>query len=183
MQKKKYGIRPFSIIWWLRGFGFVLLIVALMAIAPGTSYAGELVQLSTDPTQPCNLTEYNYDYLLDGTDLEGLGRTIAVGEKLYKVNGLFVAAIIAHESGWGTSYSARERNNLGGIKGSNGYRSFYNKQICILYMFSLLDRLYISQGRDTIEKIAPKYCETGGWADSVSDIMEDFILRASITTD
>lgn len=39
---KKYRIRPFSIMWWLRGLGFVLLIVALIAIAPGTSYAAEL---------------------------------------------------------------------------------------------------------------------------------------------
>ena len=100
MQKKKYGIRPFSIIWWLRGFGFVLLIVALMAIAPGTSYAGELVHLTTDPAQETNLTAINYDYLLEGTELEGLGQVFESGEKLYKVNGLFVAAIIAHESGW-----------------------------------------------------------------------------------
>jgi hypothetical protein len=28
--------------WWLRGLGIVLLIVAMVAVAPGTSYAAEL---------------------------------------------------------------------------------------------------------------------------------------------
>ena len=39
---KQYRIRPFSILWWLRGFGIVLLIISLIGAAPGTSYAAEL---------------------------------------------------------------------------------------------------------------------------------------------
>jgi|GEM_PF-1903912 len=180
---KRYKIREFSILWWLRGFGLAALIVALMAAAPGTSYAGELVHLSTDPTQETNLTAINFDYLLEGTELEGLGNTFAAGEKLYKVNGLFVAAICAHESGWGESRLAREENNLGGIKGGNGYRAFYNKEICVLYMFGLLDRKYISQGRDTIGEIGAMYCETGGWTDAITSIMNGFIQEAGETRD
>jgi hypothetical protein len=90
-------------------------------------------------------------------------------------------SIIAHESGWGESYSARVRNNLGGIKGSNGYRSFDTREICVLYMFSLLDRKYISQGRDSIGEIGAMYCETGGWAGSIEGMMNNFITAASET--
>lgn len=180
---RRYKIRPYSLIWWLRGFGIVCLIIALMALAPGTSYAAELVHLTTDPAMPCNLTADSYDNLLEGTELEGLGQQFAGGEKLYHVNGLFVAAICAHESGWGTSRLARECNNLGGIKGGSGYREFYNKQICVLYMFSLLDRLYISRGRDTIGEIGAVYCETDDWAASVTEIMDGFIQRAGDTRD
>jgi hypothetical protein len=180
---KQYRIRPYSLIWWLRGFGLVFLIVAMMAAAPGTSYAQELPHLSTDPAASCNLTADQYDALLTDTGLEGLGQTFASGEKMYKVNGLFVAAIAAHESGWGSSRLARECNNLGGIKGGSGYRDFATREICVLYMFSLLDRLYISQGRDTISEIGRVYCETDGWAESIEGIMSGLIEAASNTKD
>jgi len=182
---KKYGIRPFSILWWARLAGMIVLMwaFAVVWLAPGVAQAGELVQLSTDPAQETNLLADSYDYLLEGTGLEGLGNTFAAGEKLYHVNGLFVAAICAHESGWGESRLARECNNLGGIKGGSGYRAFYNKQICVLYMFGLLDRLYIGKGRDSIGEIGAMYCETGGWTGAITSIMNGFIEEAGDTRD
>lgn len=182
-MSRRYRIRPYSLIWWLRGFGIVLLIIALFSAAPGTSYAQEMPHLSTDPAAQCNLTADQYDALLEGTELEGLGRTFESGEKMYKVNGLFVAAIAAHESGWGSSRLARECNNLGGIKGGSGYRDFATREICVLYMFSLLDRLYIGRGRDTIGEIGRVYCETGGWAGSIEGIMNRLIREAGETRD
>jgi hypothetical protein len=182
-MNSRYRIRPYSLIWWLRGFGIVLLLVALVAAAPGTSYAQELPHLSADPAEPCNLTADQYDALLTGTELEGIGHTLTAGEKMYKVNGLFVAAIAAHESGWGSSRLAPKCNNLGGIKGGSGYRDFATREICVLYMFSLLDRLYISRGHDTIGEIGRVYCETGGWAGSIEKIMNKFILEAGETRD
>lgn len=184
-MKQKYGIRPFSILWWARLAGMIVLMWAFVVVwlAPGAAQAQELVHLSADPAQETNLTETNYDYLLEGTELKGLGRQLEVGEKLYHVNGLFVAAICAHESGWGTSRLARECNNLGGIKGGSGYRSFATREICVLYMFSLLDRLYISRGLDTIGAIGAMYCDTEGWEASVTSIMNDFIEKAGDTRD
>jgi len=149
----------------------VMAAVALVIVMPTTARAAE----RTDPTKACGLEAGDYEELLAGTEMEGLGKALESGEKLYHVNGLFVAAICAHESGWGESRLARECNNLGGIKGGSGYRSFYNKEICVLYMFSLLERKYISQGRDNIGEIGKMYCETGGWAGAITSIMNGFI--------
>lgn len=49
-------------------------------------------------------------------------------EKQYNINGLFVAAVGIHESGWGTSKIAKEKNNLFGYGAydSNPYNGAYN---------------------------------------------------------
>jgi hypothetical protein len=176
-------MRPLSPVWWLRGFGITLLVVALAALAPGTSYARGCTRLTCDPAQPCRLSAGGYEVLLEGTKLEGLGRTLEAGEKLYQVNGLFVAAVAAHESGWGESHLAREQNNLGGIKGAEGYRDFDTREICVLYMFSLFDRRYISRGRESVSDIGALYCGTDGWAESVEDILKNFVQSARETMD
>lgn len=48
-------------------------------------------------------------------------------EKQYKINGIFVAAVGIHESAWGTSKIAREKNNLFGYGAydSNPYNGAY----------------------------------------------------------
>lgn len=49
-------------------------------------------------------------------------------EKQYNINGIFVASIGIHESAWGTSKLAREKNNLFGYGAydSNPYNGAYN---------------------------------------------------------
>ncbi len=49
-------------------------------------------------------------------------------EKQYKINGIFVAAVGIHESAWGTSKIAREKNNLFGYGAydSNPYNGAYH---------------------------------------------------------
>lgn len=49
-------------------------------------------------------------------------------EKQYNINGVFVAAVGIHESAWGTSQIAREKNNLFGYGAydSNPYNGAYN---------------------------------------------------------
>ena len=49
-------------------------------------------------------------------------------EKQYNINGLFVAAVAIHESGWGTSKIAKEKYNLFGYGAydSSPYNSAYN---------------------------------------------------------
>lgn len=49
-------------------------------------------------------------------------------EKQYNINGIFVAAVGIHESGWGTSKLATEKNNLFGYGAydSNPYNGAYN---------------------------------------------------------
>ena len=128
-----------------------------------------------DITQKSNLTPDMFEALLP-PDLKGLGQAFWDGEQLHNLNGLFVLSIIRLESGNGTSHLARTKNNLGGIKsGDSAYRTFASKDECVAYMFDLLDRRYISQGKTSIAGIAKVYCETGGWAPQVTSIMDELI--------
>jgi hypothetical protein len=160
----------------------VLAAIALV-LAIGLIIFIPMVARAADPAEPCGISAGGYDTLLEGTELHGIGRQLEAGERLYGVNGLFVAAVIAHESGWGTSRLAQECNNLGGIKGGDGYRDFATREICVLYMFSLFDRLYIGQGRGSIDEIGEMYCETDDWAGSVGEIMDGLERAAGETRD
>lgn len=162
----------------------LMIAIALVIVLPTTACAQELPHCTMDPTEPCGLSASGYNLILDDTELHGIGQALQDGEEDTSVNGLFVLAIIAHESGWGSSRLARECNNLGGITGLNGYRSFENRDECIAYMFDLLSRRYIAQGRDTIEEISRAYCvPPEHWAKSVNRIMGDLIRSAGDTRD
>ncbi len=133
------------------------------------------LDVSEDITQKSNLVPDMIEALLP-PELKGLGQTFHDGEERHNINALFVLAIVRLESGNGTSYLAHARNNLGGIKGGeDGYRAFASKQECVAYMFDLLDRLYISKGRETIDEIGHVYCATGGWIPQVKSIMHELV--------
>jgi hypothetical protein len=136
------------------------------------------LDVSKDLTEKTNMTPEMMEALLPG-DLAGIGEALSEGEEQTGINALFILAIIRLESGNGSSYLARSQNNLGGIKGGDGYRTFESKQACVTYMFDLLNRLYISQGRSTISAVGEKYCESGGWAGKVSSMMDEMIARCS----
>ena len=128
-----------------------------------------------DIMQKSNLAPIMIEALLP-PDLKGLGQAFYDGEQQYNINALFVLSIVRLESGNGTSSLASSRNNLGGIKsGEDGYRTFATKEECVNYMFDLLDRKYVSQGRTTIGTIGQLYCATGGWIPQVTSIMNELI--------
>ena len=91
----------------------ITLMVVAMMVASTTAHAAELPTL--DPAQPCGLVAAEYDRLLDGTALQGIGQALEDRERATRINGLFVMAIAAEESGWGKSRLARKCNNLCGI--------------------------------------------------------------------
>ena len=133
------------------------------------------LNVSEDITQKSNLVPEMMEALLP-EDLKGLGQAFYDGEEKHNINALFVLAIVRLESGSGTSYLARNKNNLGGIKGGGDeYRAFDSKEECIAYMFDLLDRIYISKGRDTIDEIGHIYCATGGWIPQVKSLFNDLL--------
>jgi hypothetical protein len=134
-----------------------------------------------DITQKSNLVPDMIEALFP-QDLKGLGQAFYEGEQQYNINALFVLAIVRLESGNGTSSLARNHNNLGGIKsGEDGYRSFATKEECVKYMFDLLSRKYVSQGRTTIGTIGQIYCTTDEWVPQVTEIMNDLIMTCNDT--
>lgn len=84
------------------------------------------------------------------------------------INALFLASVVRLETGNGTSYSYRSRNNVGGVMGRNGLRTFSSKEECLYYMQDFLYRGYINNGRRNVWNIGSKYCVGGNWAYKVN---------------
>lgn len=94
------------------------------------------------------------------------------------INAIFLSSIIRLETGNGTSYSYRARNNTGGVMGRNGLRSFSSKNECVSYMHDFLNRGYIRQNRISVWRIGSKYCVGGNWASKVNNLSKNMMYRS-----
>ena len=100
------------------------------------------------PTHKSQISERMLEVALEGTDLNGNAHSFIKVEKKYGVNALYLLAIANHESDFGQSRIAKDKNNLFGFNAidSNPYNgaSQYNsldegiqdigKKIKILYL-------------------------------------------------
>lgn len=84
----------------------------------------------------------------------------------HKLDPVLMEAIMRHESGHGKSKLAKNKNNLAGIMGRKGPRSYSSKSECVKHLGSILAK-YKANGRVTVHQIGKKYCRTGGWATKV----------------
>lgn len=93
--------------------------------------------------------------------LKGKGHTIIQTAIRYGFDPVFFAAIMAHETGWGTSKAIRNYNNPGGMmtggKQAKKYRYFNTIEEGIEKMAANLKAGYLDQGRITIATVASKY--------------------------
>ncbi len=99
-----------------------------------------------------------------GGALDGKGDLIAQVADEYGIPADDFAAIIALETGGGTSNALRTKNNPGGLMcGPNAMQlqQFDSLEDGLRKMASNLKRNYYNQGRDTLAKIQPKYCPVG----------------------
>ena len=109
-------------------------------------------------------------------------------EKQYNINGVFLAAVAIHESGWGTSKISKNKNNLFGYGAvdSNPYGgaysfSSYNEGIDLLarvfvkyYLNPSGTSIYdgnIANGKyysgNTLQAVNKRYASDKNWANSV----------------
>jgi beta-N-acetylglucosaminidase len=106
--------------------------------------------LRMDLREPSGLTPVLLDSAFEGTAMEGLGVYFINAEHKYGVNALFVASIAVHESGWGTSSFARNRNNLTGYRAytnnPNKAHVFKSKESNIMETARMLSEAYLTQG-------------------------------------
>lgn len=94
-------------------------------------------------------------------------------KKVAKENGIdpiLMEAIMRHESGHGKSNAARTKNNLAGIMGRKGQRSYATKAECVEHLGTILAN-YKAKGRVTTSQIGRIYCTTPGWAKAVNEMM------------
>ena len=141
------------------------------------SRGGRLTLTTIPLTTPSGFTAERLDRVLWGTGLAGLGQAFYGAEKDNGINALVLAAICAHESGWGTSRLARERNNLAGLGAYSAGMgmAFESRADCIDYLARLL------AGRPgTLTEVGAWYAEDPGWAAKVGRCMK-LIAEAGVT--
>lgn len=118
--------------------------------------------------------------VLKNTGLEGLGEAFILAEINYNVNALFLVALAAHESEWGKSNFAKERNNLFGFmsydSNLNATKKFESKEECIQVVAKHLSEHYLTEGGKyhngyTLASINEKYASDNGWYKKVGQTM------------
>lgn len=111
-------------------------------------------------------------------DLIPLEDAFLSAESTYGVDASFLAAVAALESGWGKSELAREKNNLFGWRGADGYMAFDSPEDCIDHVAEYLAEEYLDPdglyyNGLSVEDVAENYC--GGnadWVKMVEEIMQ-----------
>ena len=111
--------------------------------------------------------------------LKGKGKQFINAQEKYGINATFLIGVANHESAYGTSDFALNRNNIAGMRNGHGYMYFNSVDDCIDKMASNLKRMYIDQGLTTISQINKKYAEDTQWGNHVVGRMSP-IYRASV---
>lgn len=118
--------------------------------------------------------------LLSGTGLEGLGKAYVKAENIYGVNALVLLGISAHESAWGTSRFAKERNNLFGYQAYdhdvNKAKHFDSGEDAIMTVARHLSKNYLTKGAVyfngyTLSDINVRYASDKNWANAITNII------------
>lgn len=123
--------------------------------------------------------------------LIGKGKIIVEAGQKYNINPAFLVAIAGQESSFGTNNGGNpNKENYFNTKCSpkmsgscvGGYQHFASIEVAIDEHASLLNRVYFSQGLNTIKTIQEKYCPTNDsplcgqhWIDGVTKIFNEVI--------
>jgi flagellum-specific peptidoglycan hydrolase FlgJ len=100
------------------------------------------------------------DNSLEGK-LSGTASHFIDAGKKYDIHPGLLSAIAIHETGNGSSKAVNEKNNVAGMMGKNGLRSYESVEDSIFDMARNLRQNYLNQGKDTIVKIGAKYAPVG----------------------
>ena len=143
--------------------------------------------LSFSLKQPSGLTADIINEVLDETPLEGLGDAYIKAEKETGVSALFLLGVSVHESKWGNSKFAKERNNIFGYKAYDSDPDktewFSSKEECILVVAKCLGENYlVEDGKyyngTTLKEVNKRYASDQTWYLKVNNVME--VIAASV---
>lgn len=126
-----------------------------------------------------NLTLEQVEQLLAGSPMSGTGETVLEVEEKYNLNAFFTIAVAQCETQRGlTGTGATKKNPYGLTAKGQGYRSFSSYDEAIRTFGDTLNRLYISNGRTTVEKVNEIYCPGNtGWSTMVRTIMNQYLNK------
>jgi len=121
------------------------------------------------------------DNALKGTDLQGLGKYFSFYAWQNNISSLYLTAHAIHESGWGTSYIAKRKNNLFGFGAydSSPYWSadyFPSREACIEYVSGFIAKNYLWKGglyyvSPTLKGMNKHYASDPNWSTKIASIM------------
>jgi hypothetical protein len=115
---------------------------------------------NNQPLRFRSISPEKLNQVLDGK-LQGMGQVFIQAGKLYNVDPALLAAISQHETGNGKSHAANEKNNIAGMMGANGLKSYSSVEASIMDMARNLSKNYLGEGLTSISKIGAKYAPIG----------------------
>ena len=119
-----------------------------------------------------NGTAEHLNQFLGGV-LRGKGKAFCKAQEKYGINAVFLLAIAKHESGNGTSKIARERCNVAGMKGKNGWMRFSSVEECIDKMAKNIKENYVDENKKTISQINRKYAKDTKWGTKILGFIKE----------
>lgn len=157
----------------------IAILLALLIVVPAYGH-----EVFIDET---NYTLEEFEHVLKGLR-EGLAPyawVILETGKYYGVNPLYLLAKFGLESGWGTSYYFKEKNNIGGWRLYDGsFRTFDSVEECIWFITEgLLEYNNPESWKYTgskLEDVAYRYCQDENYANVLVGIMDE--LQDEIST-
>lgn len=144
------------------------------------------IDINTDLRIPSNLNAIEYDTMLQGTNLYGLGEALEQAEKKYNVNGLYLMGLACLESGYGSSGYAINRNNLVGWgaydNDPDNASYFKSKNDCILFVAQKLQQNYLTENGAYFEGYNAKsidihYCTDKLHANKIINIINNLKIK------
>lgn len=140
------------------------------------------LEVDTDLRTKSYLIANDYDKMLLGTNLYGLGRALEEAENTYNINGLYLMGLACLESDYGRSGYAINRNNLVGWgaydSDPNKAHYFESKDECILSVSSKLKNWYLTENAMyfngyTARDVDVRYCTDKEHADKIIRIVKE----------
>jgi beta-N-acetylglucosaminidase len=136
-------------------------------IVSGTlpSRGGRQYTVTTMPIlSPSGFSPARFERAFKGTPLAGIGEALVQAEAETGINALVLAAIAAHESGWGRSRIAKEKNNLAGLgaydHSPGSAIRFESREECVMFLAELLR----DRPGESLEEIGWWYASDPRWA-------------------
>jgi hypothetical protein len=129
-------------------------------IETGTHLETRVNGKRAEPLMSGTITAEKLDQVLEGK-LSGKGAAFIAAGQRYQVDPALLAAIAQHETGNGKSKAAIEKNNIAGMMGRNGLKSYASVEDSIMDMARNLSENYLAKGLTTIAKIGAKYAPVG----------------------
>lgn len=144
------------------------------------------ISYNMDLRTKSNLTVEDLEKAFAGTDMEGLGKYFIQAEKEYGINAIYLASLGIHESGWGSSNFAKERNNLFGWQSYdsnlNATKYFETKGDGVLHVAKFLSKNYLTEdgcyfNGYTMKDISKKYASDKEHSTKIFNIMKTVVNR------